>query len=247
MRQVRDDDPVLQARTFEDHGLHPVWSASGALAEVPNMYSFVADRGDGCEFLSKRRCVAPRSHPALVERGGGMVILAPGLPLPPAKLVSARTDLPKSHKMHVGGLMASDAQRISDLLVQLWNTGDRDIAKQVYSEHAERTDSNGKRHGVNEIARYVEEIRAAYPDFMIENRELIAQGDLIASHWRTSGTQKGQYQGIPATGKRAELSGMTIYRLEDGKIVREIAYFDRLAILEQLGLAPATKVATAAS
>lgn len=138
--------------------------------------------------------------------------------------------------------MAPETQRIIDLGVELWNTGNPETAKQLYSEHAERTDPNGReliRHrGVHQIATFVAEVRTAFPDFKLHIKEALADGDHVALHWTVTGTQKGEFQGMPASGKRIELSGMTLSRLRDGKVVSEHVYFDRLAMLEQLGVAP---------
>ena len=147
--------------------------------------------------------------------------------------------------------MTADAQRIADLQLELWNTGSPEIAKQLYGEHAERTDPNGRepirRHGVHQIANFVAEVRTAFPDFKLQIKESVGQGDHMAFHWTVTGTQKGEFQGIPASGQRIEVSGMTLDRLRDGKVVSEHIYFDRLALLEQLGAAPASAAATVAS
>lgn len=147
--------------------------------------------------------------------------------------------------------MPTETQRIIELALQLWNTGDAGIAKQLYGEHAERTDPNGKeplrRRGVHEIAGFVAEVRTAFPDFKLHIKESVADGDHIAFHWTVTGTQKGEFQGMPASGKRVELSGMTLNRLRDGKVISEHVYFDRLAMLEQLGVASAPASATGAA
>lgn len=144
--------------------------------------------------------------------------------------------------------MAADTQRINRLELELWNTGNPEIAKQLYSEQAERTDPNGRepmrRRGVQQIAQFVSEVRTAFPDFHLDIQESVAEGDHVAFHWKVTGTQKGEFQGIPASGKRVRLNGMTLARLRDGKVVSEHIYFDRLAMLEQLGGAPAGAAAS---
>lgn len=139
--------------------------------------------------------------------------------------------------------MAADTQRIVKLEIELWNTGKPEIAKQLYSEHAERTDPNGsqptRRQGVHQIAQFVSEVRTAFPDFHVDIKETVAEGDHIAFHWTVTGTQRGEFQGIPASGKRVELTGITLARLKEGKIISEHVYFDRLAMLEQLGVTAA--------
>ncbi|MBV9302176.1 MAG: ester cyclase [Acidobacteriaceae bacterium] len=147
--------------------------------------------------------------------------------------------------------MAANTQGITDLQLELWNTGNSEIAKQLYSEHAERSDPNGRepiRHrGVHQIASFVAEVRTAFPDFKLHLKESVAEGDHVAFHWTVTGTQKGEFQGIPASGRHIEFSGMSLDRLRDGKVVSEHVYFDRLALLEQLGAAPANAAAGGAS
>jgi steroid delta-isomerase-like uncharacterized protein len=139
--------------------------------------------------------------------------------------------------------MTADTQRIIDLDLKLWNTGNAELANQLYSEDAERTEPNGREpihhHGVHQISKFIAEVRSAFPDFKLEMKQIVAEGDHIASHWTVTGTQRGEFQGMPATGKRIEVTGMTLARLKDGKIVSEQIYFDRLSLLEQLSVAPA--------
>ena len=147
--------------------------------------------------------------------------------------------------------MTAETQRITDLQLELWNTGNPEIAKQLFSEDAERTDPNGaepvRHRGAHQIATFVAEVRTAFPDFKLQLKEGVADRDHIAFHWTVSGTQKGEFQGVPASGKRIEFSGMTLDRLRDGKVVSEHVYFDRLAMLEQLGVAPASANAAGAA
>ena len=56
--------------------------------------------------------------------------------------------------------------------------------------------------------------------------------------WTCTGTHRGEFQGILPTGKRIEITGLALARIENGKVVEERVYFDRLAMLEQLGVAP---------
>src|SRR5690348_2044608 len=75
-----------------------------------------------------------------------------------------------------GGLMTADTQRIIDLDLKLWNTGNAELAKQLYSEDAERTDPNGREpihhHGVHQISKFVTEVRTAFPDFKLEMKQV---------------------------------------------------------------------------
>jgi steroid delta-isomerase-like uncharacterized protein len=136
--------------------------------------------------------------------------------------------------------MAEDTQAIKSSQLELWNTGNAEVVGRLYADHVKRYDPNRPEpiRGPQEIARYVAEVRAGYPDFKLEVNEMIAEGDRLAIHWTVTGTHRGEFLGIPATGKRITISGVTFNRIENHKIVEERAYFDRLTMLEQLGVSP---------
>ncbi len=81
----------------------------------------------------------------------------------------------------------------------------------------------------------------AFPDLSIVPAKLIADGDLVAVYWIARGTNTGTGNGLPATGKKAEQSGITIWRIVDGKIKEEWSAFDQLSLMQQLGLLPDQK------
>ena len=136
--------------------------------------------------------------------------------------------------------MPEDIQRLVDSVIQLWNTGNADVAKQLYSDDALRSDPNQSEptRGSREIARYVAEVRAGYPDFKLEINDKVFEANRLVTHWTCTGTHNGEFQGIPATGKRINIRGLALARIENGKVAEEHVYFDRLTMLEQLGVAP---------
>ena len=78
----------------------------------------------------------------------------------------------------------------------------------------------------------------AFPDLAITAEKLIAEGDLVTIYWIARGTNTGTGNGLPATGKKAEQSGITIWRIMNGKIKEEWSAFDQLSLMQQLGLLP---------
>jgi len=68
--------------------------------------------------------------------------------------------------------------------------------------------------------------------------KLIAEGDLVTIYWIARGTNTGAGNGLPATGKKVEQSGITIWRIVSGKIKEEWSAFDQLSMMQQLGLLP---------
>ncbi len=102
-------------------------------------------------------------------------------------------------------------------------------------------------HGIHRDAGLEEDQAAlkgwhqAFSDITIVPEKLIAEEDLVTIYWIARGTNTGAGNGLPATGKKAELAGITIWRIVDGKIKEEWSAFDQLSMMQQLGLLPANK------
>jgi steroid delta-isomerase-like uncharacterized protein len=73
-------------------------------------------------------------------------------------------------------------------------------------------------------------------DLTFTENWMIAEGDKVAVCFTAKGTHDGAFHGVPATGKRYELSSMTVWRVVDGKIAEEWVFFNDLDLYRQLGL-----------
>ena len=99
-------------------------------------------------------------------------------------------------------------------------------------------------HGMHRSAGLEEDQAAlkgwheAFPDVVIVPEKLIAEGDLVTIYWIARGTNTGTGNGLPATGKKVEQAGITIWRIVNGKIKDEWSAFDQLSMMQQLGLLP---------
>ena len=80
--------------------------------------------------------------------------------------------------------------------------------------------------------------RSAFPDLKYTVEDVIAEGDLVVQRSTATGTMKGDFLGMPATGKSATWGETHIIRVQNGKIVEHWASVDQLGMLQQLGLAP---------
>lgn len=85
--------------------------------------------------------------------------------------------------------------------------------------------------------------RAAFPDLRITTEAQVAEGDLVVTRWRATGTHEAELFGIPATGKQATVTGITIDRIVDGRIAESWNNWDTLGLLQQLGAVPALATA----
>lgn len=80
--------------------------------------------------------------------------------------------------------------------------------------------------------------QAAFPDQRTTIEDLFVEGDRVAKRWTWRGTQTGEFNGIPPTGRQVTVAGIDILRVSDGKI-REIWWgYDTLGLLQQLGVIP---------
>ena len=74
----------------------------------------------------------------------------------------------------------------------------------------------------------------------------MAAADKVVARWTSFGTHSGEFMGVPATGRFLTTSGITIFRLEDGKIVEEWSESDMLGMLQQVGAIPGAGAAAEA-
>jgi len=84
---------------------------------------------------------------------------------------------------------------------------------------------------------------AAFPDWHTTIDDIVAEGDRVVARITSNGTNKGEMQGIPATGKPYTQNAIVIYRLTNGKIVEGRLQTDMMSMMQQLGLMPALQAA----
>ena len=109
-----------------------------------------------------------------------------------------------------------------------------EIATVNYQEHDPLPGQGDGLEGLKDRVTMLKEGLAVR--FTIE--DVIQTGDKLVVRWTNSGTHVGEFLGIPATNKSFSVSGIDIYRLEDGKLAEHWHVIDQLAMLQQLGLIP---------
>jgi predicted ester cyclase len=85
------------------------------------------------------------------------------------------------------------------------------------------------------MKRTIELNRRAFPDLRLTVEDQVAEGDKVVTRWRGEMTHLGELGGVPPTGNRVTISGITIDRFEDGKIVEAWRSMDTLALLRGIG------------
>ena len=99
---------------------------------------------------------------------------------------------------------------------------------------------NGERIGREAYKRRDEAMRAAFPDLHYDIEDLVAEGDTVVARWRMTGTHEGDLAGptmsVPPSGKRIDLWGMSLCRIEGGMVTENWERFDTMEFLGQLGV-----------
>jgi steroid delta-isomerase-like uncharacterized protein len=97
----------------------------------------------------------------------------------------------------------------------------------------------GELRGRDSLKQMIRQLHRAFPDisFSLEG-DFIAEGDKVVARWKGVATQEGAFGSIPATGKSATWTGISIFRIADGRVAEEIGEEDALSVFQQLGLVP---------
>ena len=102
------------------------------------------------------------------------------------------------------------------------------------AEHA--TDLN-----LDQFRMFVQTLRNAFPDIRTTIHDTIVQGDKVVVRWTASMTHRGEFLGTPATGRPVNITGISIQRIVDGKIIEGWDNWDQLALFTQIGAVPAVR------
>ena len=123
---------------------------------------------------------------------------------------------------------AEDSRRLVHRLVEIVNERRLDDVGEVATGQVAR-----------EAARWIGPFTRSFPDFRMEVVEVVAEPDKVAGYFRCSGTQLGEWQGRPPSGRRFEgIDEVYIFEVRDGRLSRAIAVIeDNLSRMRQLGLA----------
>ena len=126
-------------------------------------------------------------------------------------------------------------------LIGAWNRRDFEKMKMLLHPDYVYVAGDGKEaRGVEAGLQNAYIYARAFPDSVIEIKHVYMQGDTAIAELVARGTHHGDLMGIPPTGRSVEINMCNVMELRDGKIHREREYFDRLTMLEQLGVAPSS-------
>jgi steroid delta-isomerase-like uncharacterized protein len=96
----------------------------------------------------------------------------------------------------------------------------------------------GQQQGREGLKQVISAFRAAFPDIHWLIEEMVGEGDKVFSRFTWQGTHRGEFFGVPATGRQITVKGMVIDRLVGGKMAESRILMDGLGMMRQFGVIP---------
>ena len=124
---------------------------------------------------------------------------------------------------------------------------DREVRQQFGSRAAELASQmqrhkaaqyRGQQQGREGLKQVIGAFRTAFPDIHWVIEEMIGEGEKVFSRFTWEGTHRGEFFGVPATGKQIKVKGMVVDRVVTGKMVESRILMDGLSMMRQLGVIP---------
>jgi steroid delta-isomerase-like uncharacterized protein len=131
----------------------------------------------------------------------------------------------------------NNATVIDRINEEAFNRGEVSVLDELvaddFVEHDPMPGMSPDRQGLKAMIRGLHE---AFPDFHTKVEDQIVAGDKVVERWSCTGTQEGEFMGLPPTNRHIEIHGMDISRLADGRLVEHWTQIDMVSVLQQLGV-----------
>jgi len=118
-----------------------------------------------------------------------------------------------------------------------------EIADYIGSSYVDHNAPPGPLLGPALVELHLRAIRETFPDFLLNTHEVVADNGWVALRVTGEGTHLGEWLGIKPTGKRIQLRGINLDRVQGGRIVEHWGEADTIGMLMQMGLDPFKRVA----
>ncbi len=138
--------------------------------------------------------------------------------------------------------MGSNKQVVDRMFSELINAGKLELVDELFApafvSHTAQGDMDR-----TAFREFVRGWRTGFPDLHCEVSQLIEDGERVSWTVRATGTQRAEFNGIPATGKAVDFLSMNHAIVRNGQGVEHWVVFDMLTMLTQLGVVPAPAAA----
>lgn len=135
-------------------------------------------------------------------------------------------------------MAADDEAVVRRFYEQMCNERKNDLAGDLFTADHEMHDpqlttGRGPQGMVDAISTYQDGVEGHW-----ELNDIFSTGNRVVVRWTGTGTHSGTVNGIPPTGKKVDVSAITIHHMRDGKIAETYEVWDTLGFLQQIGVVP---------
>ena len=118
-----------------------------------------------------------------------------------------------------------------------WNGGDLSVVDEVVAaDFVNRVPMKGQAVGPKGLKQLIAAWRNGFPDMSVVIDLVFSEGQKVAVRWTLTGTHRGTFLAIPPTGKTVMVPGITLFRIENGKIKEAWEHWEQAGMRMQLGL-----------
>jgi steroid delta-isomerase-like uncharacterized protein len=132
-----------------------------------------------------------------------------------------------------------NAAVIRRFIDEILNQGRFEVANEIVAEDFVELDPlPGQQQGRQGLVDVLKMLRTAFPDIHWNVEETIVEGEKVVSRFTWTGTQQGEFLGIPATSRCVSVKGVVIDRVVNGKMTDSRILMDTMGMMQQLGVIP---------
>jgi len=132
--------------------------------------------------------------------------------------------------------MSEENKAIARKFLRMFELGDLSMADEIIAADYHSHNSPNPNMGSEGVKSSITTFKNAFPDAKVKVEFLVAEGDKVVSRHTWSVTHQGEYMGVPATGKQANLNVMVAFGISHGKIREAWVIADVMGIMQQLGV-----------
>ena len=132
----------------------------------------------------------------------------------------------------------SNGQVMRRAFEEIMTRGNVAAINELFASDFTGHDTSGGTFGREEFREGVLDMLSAFSDRQVKIADQVVAGDKVVSRWQATGVHAGEFNGIPATGRRVSLTGISIDRIAGGRIVESWEVTDDAGLLRQLGVDP---------
>jgi steroid delta-isomerase-like uncharacterized protein len=138
--------------------------------------------------------------------------------------------------------MYGSAQENKAIVLRHWeevvSKGNLDLIEEIFAPDFVAYEADQDIRGPEGVRQFLLMLRAAFPDLQVTVEDVLAEGDKVVQRWSGHGSHEGELMGLPPSGKRISVAGITISRFEGGKVAEEWELYDMMGMMQQLGALP---------